>query len=150
MPEFYDRRDGSSGDLPDKFKCPSCGGFIPNNESPGAYPGAISRKDNQTEICSNCGTMEALASHYGAPESPTINNPLLNYQKQENAKDFGAFGWDNPTHYLNSNEREPNPYDNNIYDEHTNTYECPNCGLDGMSRKESIRHNCEPGEGTAK
>jgi hypothetical protein len=40
--------------------CPSCDGFIPNNETPGAYMGAISRKDNKTEICSACGTREAL------------------------------------------------------------------------------------------
>jgi hypothetical protein len=40
--------------------CPSCDEFIPNNETPGAYMGAISRKDNKTEICSACGTREAL------------------------------------------------------------------------------------------
>ena len=27
----------------------------------GAYPGALSRTDNVTEICSNCGTMEAIS-----------------------------------------------------------------------------------------
>jgi hypothetical protein len=41
--------------------CPSCSGYIPNNKTPGAYPGAISRADNKTEICSDCGTQEALA-----------------------------------------------------------------------------------------
>lgn len=40
--------------------CPNCGGFIPNDETPGAYRGALSRKDNKTEICSACGTNEAL------------------------------------------------------------------------------------------
>lgn len=40
--------------------CPSCNGFIPNNETPGAYPGALSRRDNKTEICSACGVKEAL------------------------------------------------------------------------------------------
>lgn len=40
--------------------CPLCGGFIPNNQNPGAYMGALSRKDNKTEICSACGVMEAL------------------------------------------------------------------------------------------
>jgi len=45
-------------------ECPSCGGFIPNNENPGAYMGAISRKDNKTEICSACGTIEAIADFY--------------------------------------------------------------------------------------
>lgn len=41
--------------------CPKCSGYIPSNENPGAYPGAISRADNKTEICSACGTNEALA-----------------------------------------------------------------------------------------
>jgi len=40
--------------------CPICHHFIPNDEEPGAYPGALSRKNNKTEICSNCGLMEAL------------------------------------------------------------------------------------------
>jgi ribosomal protein S27AE len=40
--------------------CPRCGGLIPNNENPGAFPGAISRLDNKTEICSDCGTTEAI------------------------------------------------------------------------------------------
>jgi hypothetical protein len=40
--------------------CPSCGGFIPNNETPGAYPGALSRRGDY-EVCSNCGVREAMA-----------------------------------------------------------------------------------------
>lgn len=40
--------------------CPRCGGAIPNNITPGAYPGAMSRYDNQTEICSECGIEEAM------------------------------------------------------------------------------------------
>lgn len=40
--------------------CPRCQGWIPNNEQPGAYPGAISRLDNTTEICSSCGSDEAV------------------------------------------------------------------------------------------
>lgn len=45
----------------DKFRiCPRCSGFIPNNETPGAYPGALSRLDNKTEICSDCGGEEAV------------------------------------------------------------------------------------------
>lgn len=44
--------------------CPSCSGYIPNNETPGAYSGAISRKDNKTEICSACGTKEAWDDYY--------------------------------------------------------------------------------------
>jgi hypothetical protein len=41
--------------------CPKCEGFIPNNEMPGAYPGALSREDNKTEICSECGVKEAFS-----------------------------------------------------------------------------------------
>lgn len=44
--------------------CPRCEGAIPNNETPGAYPGALSRADNKTEICSACGTDEALRAFY--------------------------------------------------------------------------------------
>jgi hypothetical protein len=40
--------------------CPRCRGFIPSNSRPGAYMGAISRIDNKTEVCSDCGTEEAL------------------------------------------------------------------------------------------
>lgn len=48
------------------YGCPRCGGQIPNNIYPGAYCGAISRLDNKTEICSGCGTDEALEDYsYG-------------------------------------------------------------------------------------
>ena len=40
--------------------CPRCGHLIPNDEQPGAYPGALSRADNKTEVCSDCGTHEAM------------------------------------------------------------------------------------------
>lgn len=46
--------------------CPRCGGYIPNNDHPGAYPGATSRTDNKTEICSPCGTTEAMEDFLGA------------------------------------------------------------------------------------
>lgn len=44
--------------------CPACGGYIPNNLTPGAYIGALSRRDNKTEICSDCGTREALEDFF--------------------------------------------------------------------------------------
>jgi hypothetical protein len=44
----------------EEFKCPTCDGYIPSNEHVGEYMGAISRADNETEICSNCGEREAL------------------------------------------------------------------------------------------
>lgn len=43
-----------------KFDCPRCGHKIPNDASPGAYGGALSRTDDTTEVCSNCGVNEAL------------------------------------------------------------------------------------------
>jgi len=44
--------------------CPICSEPIPNREQAGKYCGAISRKDNVTEICSACGTAEALAVYF--------------------------------------------------------------------------------------
>ena len=41
-------------------KCPRCDGFIPNDKDAGRYAGALSRLDNETEICSSCGEVEAL------------------------------------------------------------------------------------------
>ena len=45
--------------------CPRCeSSYIPNNEFPGEYPGALSRVDNKTEICSECGVEEAILDYY--------------------------------------------------------------------------------------
>jgi len=46
--------------LLEDFLCPRCLGYIPSNAFAGEYPGAISRLDNKTEICSDCGVEEAL------------------------------------------------------------------------------------------
>ena len=40
--------------------CPRCGGGVPNDMTPGLYIGALSRWDNDTEICSECGVAEAM------------------------------------------------------------------------------------------
>lgn len=147
MPNFNDRRPGySGGDLPDKFNCPSCGGFIPNNETPGAYPGAISRKDGKTEICSNCGTLEAFQDYFNPTDKSSFssNRSLDDFKAEEIKMNYGSFSWDKPNHY--ADKEEPNPYDENVYDEETGTYECPNCGVSGMSRKESSWHKCNPDE----
>ena len=47
--------------------CPRCLHQIPNDQTPGAYMGATSRRDNQTEVCSKCGTEEAMIqfTHHG-------------------------------------------------------------------------------------
>lgn len=57
--------------------CPRCEGYIPNNETPGLYPGAVSRLDNKTEICSACGQEEALQD-WSAYESRTEIKRLRN------------------------------------------------------------------------
>lgn len=44
--------------------CPRCQNYIPNNETPGAYMGALSRVDNKTEICSPCGEEEAWEDYF--------------------------------------------------------------------------------------
>lgn len=55
-------------------KCPICLGPIPNALDEGKYAGALSRVDNETEICSECGFMEAMqgfSRSIEAVESPT-------------------------------------------------------------------------------
>jgi len=53
-----------------KPACPRCLGYVPNNAWPGQYPGALSRTDNKTEICSSCGTEEAMLD-FGMGELPS-------------------------------------------------------------------------------
>ena len=50
--------------------CPRCGGAVPNAVYKGQYPGALSRTDNHTEICSDCGSLEALENFSGMPALP--------------------------------------------------------------------------------
>jgi hypothetical protein len=45
------------------MSCPICDGPIPNAEYEGQYKGALSRRDNKTEICSDCGVMEAVEDY---------------------------------------------------------------------------------------
>jgi len=66
-------------------KCPRCGGWIPNDETPGAYMGAMSRYmvpiDGELrrciEICSACGEHEAFqqAGMYPRGSDPTGLTP---------------------------------------------------------------------------
>lgn len=44
----------------DPFTCPRCLGDIPSTAHRGEYPGATSRYDNKTEVCSACGHDEAM------------------------------------------------------------------------------------------
>lgn len=54
----------------EKPVCPRCGHYIPNDDQPGMYPGALSRTDNRTEVCSECGTNEALEQFTGVGLTP--------------------------------------------------------------------------------
>lgn len=56
--------------------CPRCEGFIPNESEPGAYPGALSRTDNKTELCSRCGTDEAMEDFTGNRLTPQNQWPI--------------------------------------------------------------------------
>jgi hypothetical protein len=59
--------------------CPRCNdNFIPCNAQPGAYPGAISRTDNKTEICSQCGAEEAIEDYAHGGHTPMSGWPLKN------------------------------------------------------------------------
>lgn len=62
---------------PEIKQCPRCRGFIPDALNPGAYPGALSRWDNATEVCSQCGFDEAMLdwkhNSYRAGGSPWLS-----------------------------------------------------------------------------
>ena len=58
-----------AAEVGDGFDCPRCGGGIPSDAARGQYSGALSRADNATEICSRCGTDEAISHFYGWPWS---------------------------------------------------------------------------------
>lgn len=61
------------------MKCPRCGGPIPREGHEGEYMGALSRVDNMTEICSACGTKEALHNFTKPGEPlPPANEPIHN------------------------------------------------------------------------
>lgn len=62
-----------------EHQCPRCLWHIPNNITPGAHPGALSRTDNATEICSDCGAQEAAEEHFGSP-TPQIWWPTTHRQ----------------------------------------------------------------------
>lgn len=46
-----------------------CGNWIPTNDAPGSRPGALSRRDNVTEVCDECGLAEALAAYLNHPST---------------------------------------------------------------------------------
>lgn len=57
--------------------CPRCAlNLIPTNDAPGLYPGALSRADNATEICSFCGYDEAVRQLFSHDLQPKESWPL--------------------------------------------------------------------------
>jgi len=60
-----------------KKTCPRCeSNLIPNNENWGMYVGALSRADNKTEICSQCGEDEALKDLFDGGCEPVSSWPI--------------------------------------------------------------------------
>jgi hypothetical protein len=58
--------------------CPRCkDSWIPDNLQPGAFPGAISRADDVTEICSRCGEEEAMQHFEQGQCTPMCDWPSL-------------------------------------------------------------------------
>lgn len=57
--------------------CPRCGKGVPSDDHAGDYPGALSRLDNKTYICSQCGSDEAMFQFAsGSTSLPPIDQPL--------------------------------------------------------------------------
>jgi len=64
MAQLQHHRHNPKGTIMNTHTCPRCGEGIPNNLQRGMYPGALSRTDNKTEICSPCGTDEAMEDFF--------------------------------------------------------------------------------------
>lgn len=61
-----------------KVICPRCNmNYIPNNATPGLYPGALSRVDNKTEICSSCGVEEAFEEYLALDIAPKNDRIII-------------------------------------------------------------------------
>lgn len=60
--------------------CPRCNGLVPSNLNPGAYPGAMSRATEyrDIEVCSRCGTDEAIRQVETGSVEMVANWPLIN------------------------------------------------------------------------
>ena len=48
------------GEKMKEHDCPLCYRGIPNDEKRGEYIGALSRYDNETYVCSQCGNLEGM------------------------------------------------------------------------------------------
>jgi len=73
MPTTDPKSDPTSSEF--AGPCPRCGGGVPNDVQRGVYPGALSRYDNATYICSSCGTAEALWQYAHQGDGKTLPGP---------------------------------------------------------------------------
>lgn len=63
----------------DRFTCPRCKGGIPSDQHRGEYPGALSRFDNKTYVCSSCGMNEAMWQFSTGQPLPPLDQPVSNW-----------------------------------------------------------------------
>lgn len=71
---------GNNDGGPINLICPRCGHFVPTDERPGEYPGALSRYTElgSIEVCSACGTDEAMLQFRAVREDvQRIVHPLV-------------------------------------------------------------------------
>lgn len=59
--------------------CPRCTGPVPRAGFEGVYPGALSRTDNLTEICSKCGQDEAMTQTFAHTLVPAVEWPVTKF-----------------------------------------------------------------------
>jgi hypothetical protein len=102
------KRSARKGRMKELPICPKCSGYIPNNDNPGAYSGAISRRDNKTEICSACGVLEAFEDYLHAEEveeADQVENELweaiLNFANNTDATQSSSLAEDVSTAIIN-------------------------------------------------
>jgi hypothetical protein len=63
----------------DGHTCPRCRGGIPSDLHRGEYPGALSRFDNKTYVCSSCGMNEAMWQFSTGLPLPDLDKPVSNW-----------------------------------------------------------------------
>jgi DNA-directed RNA polymerase subunit RPC12/RpoP len=77
----------------ENFRCPRCHGFIPNDETPGAYPGALSRTtrgehDTPVYVCSACGADEGMLQFMKGYCQPQSEWPVTRIFHMPTPEDF--------------------------------------------------------------
>ena len=122
--------------------CPICSGFIPNNETPGAYAGAISRTDNKTEICSACGNREALEDFADANPVMFVT-PDGTYGDASEVKTFSTKHWTDDMYeeFYNSSDNDRWDLADHFSNPENHTFEIEQRHADGDSSNPLIPLN---------